>query len=264
MMAFVDTITRMFRAAPPPPPQPPKPPEPIFGEIAFTDPTRLVGRITRYNPSELVGARGLQIFEQMAKDPEVRACLKLKINSACNTGWVVNSSEGKPAHWPPTAFSEWVFDNLDENEIGATTLDGDLVELATNALTYGFALSEKIWTEITYGPWRGRIALHALKARSPHGLVFEQDQYGNLVPDGIIQQSNPKNRLPRDKFVLFSHEAAFGNPYGQSDLTAAHLPWWVKTQATKWLAMLLERLGIPPIFGLYNPSAMRAARWWRI
>jgi phage gp29-like protein len=34
----------------------------------------------------------------------------------------------------------------------------------------------------------------------------------------------------------------------------AYFPWWTKYNAQKWLAMLLERLGIPPIFGLYNPT----------
>jgi len=77
-----------------------------------------------------------------------------------------------------------------------------------------------------------------------------------------VQPSNPYNngRLPRDKFVLFTYQSQFGNPYGTSDLEAAYFPWWLKHNAQKWLAMLLERFGIPPIFGLYNPSRYAADR----
>jgi hypothetical protein len=59
--------------------------------------------------------------------------------------------------------------------------------------------------------------------------------------------------MPRSKFVLFTYQSQFGNPYGCSDLEATYFPWWTKYNAQKWLAMLLERFGIPPVFGLYDP-----------
>jgi hypothetical protein len=237
---------------------------PIRGEVAYADPRRLFPGSEKYrtfNPSTLVGMRGLQLFDEMRRDDQVKAALAFKKHACIATGWTVTSPEGKSKDWEPTRFARWVLENMDPHEIGSTTLDGDLYEIL-GALDYGFSVSEKIYSEITEGPFRGHVGLRSLKTRSPHHISFAQDVYGNLAADGVVQPSNPYNngRLPRDKFVLFTYQSQFGNPYGTSDLEAAYFPWWLKHNAQKWLAMLLERFGIPPIFGLYNPSRYAADR----
>jgi phage gp29-like protein len=251
-MSLVSRVRSYFRAAPPPPPPPP-------GEVAFADPRRLFpkGYSTPYNPSALVRGRGLRVFEEMRKDDQVKAALAFKKHTVIATGWTVSSPEGQPEDWEPTRFVRWVLENLDPTEIGSVTLDGDLFEIL-GALDFGFSLTEKLWTTIEYGPFAGQIGLKSLKTRAPHTFRFDQDAFGNLRDDGIIQDGNTveaAGRLPRDKFVLFSYMSEFSNPYGTSDLEAAYFPWWIKNNSQKWLAMLLERLGIPPIFGLYSPNA---------
>jgi phage gp29-like protein len=250
-VSLVSRVRSYFRPAPSPPP-------PSAGEVAFADPRRLFpsGYSTPYNPSALVRGRGMRIFEEMRKDDQVKAALAFKKHTVIATGWTVSSPEGQPDDWEPTRFVRWVLENLDPTEIGSVTLDGDLYEVL-GALDFGFSLTEKIWAPIEFGEFSGKIGLKSLKTRAPHDFRFEQDVYGNLNPDGIVQPANPNfpgGKLPREKFALFTYQSEFGNPYGSSDLEAAYFPWWIKSNAQKWLAMLLERLGIPPIFGLYNPN----------
>ena len=125
----------------------------------------------------------------------------------------------------------------------------------------GFSVVEKIYA---IEDATGLVRLTALKARKPHSFDFVCDVHGNLLPDGLRQRqaglglssfsTGLGTPLPRDKFVLFVNEMEFGNFYGRSDLEAAYRPWLVKDHAYRWLAMLLERLGVPPIFALYNPD----------
>ncbi|HEV8642063.1 MAG TPA: DUF935 family protein [Methylomirabilota bacterium] len=237
-----------------------KPPEPPAreGELAFADPRRLFpgGYSMPYNPSHLASRRGLRVFDEMRRDDQVKAALAFKKHAILTTGWTVTSPEGQPDEWEPTMFVRWVLNNLDPGEVGGGTLDNDLYEILSG-LDYGFSLTEKIWAPIEDGEWAGHLGLRSLKTRAPHYFWFEQDQFGNLLPDGVIQMTNSMvkaGKLPREKFVLYTYQPSFSNPYGTSDLEAAYRPYWAKDNTFKWLAMLLERLGIPPVFGLYNPT----------
>src|SRR5262245_48878729 len=262
------SIATRFRAAvkafQAPAPAPARPVPPRGGELAYADPRRLFpGRqpFATHNPSFLVGTKGLAIFDEMRRDDQVKSALAVKKFACLSTGWKVQSPEGKPQNWEPTLFARWVLEHMDPNAIGAPTLDGDLYEILS-ALDYGYSVTEKVWDEIIGGPYDGMIGLRALKTRAPHSLTFSQDEFGNLLPDGILQQSNTAikaGRLPRYEFVLYSYQSQFSNPYGTSDLEAAYTPWWIKYNSQKWLAMLLERFGIPPLFGIYDPARYAGA-----
>jgi len=262
-MTFTERILQTFRFRNPTGtfrPAPAKNQEtPVRGEVAHSDPRRLFpgsDKFSTFNPSKLVGAKGLDVFDEMRRDDQVKAALAFKKHACIATGWTVTSPEGKPEDWEVTKFAKWVLENLDPHEIGSATLDGDMYEML-GALDYGFSITEKIWAPIVDGEFAGLVGLKALKTRSPHHITFAQDEYGNLADDGIIQATNGRfvgGKMPRSKFVLFSYQSQFGNPYGTSDLEAAYFPWWTKYNAIKWLAMLLERFGIPPIFGLYTPG----------
>jgi SPP1 gp7 family putative phage head morphogenesis protein len=234
-----------------------------LGEFAFMDPRRLFpgGITTQYNPSWLVGRRGLQIFDQMRRDDQVKAALAFKKHTILASGWTVTSPQGESDDWEVTAFVRWVFAHLGHGEI-VGTMEQDLLEVLSG-LDYGYSITEKLWAPVADGPFSGLLGLSALKTRQPRDFNFDQDPFGNLLPDGLIQQGNtvlPGGRLPVHKFVLYVHDPLFGNYYGTSDLEAAYRAYWLKDNAYKWLAMLLESLGIPPIFGLYQPGRYTEAQ----
>ncbi|MBI4185312.1 MAG: DUF935 family protein [Proteobacteria bacterium] len=232
----------------------PRAPAALAGEVAFADPLRLFSGqgFAPYNPSRLVQRRGLDVFDAMRRDEQVKAALKLKKEAVIASGWDVISPEGRPADWEVTRFVRWALESL------AGTFEGALRGVLT-ALDFGYSLTEKVYEGPRPTPFGRRLVLAALKSRRPHGIAIRTDAFGNV--EAILQERPGGTlELPREKFVLFAHDGEFGNPYGTSDLEAAYRAWWTKDNAYKWLAMLLERLGIPPVFALYDPERFTAAQ----
>lgn len=218
-----------------------KPKPPMDGEVSSADPYHLFfggqTSMMQYNPSELVSRKGYSIYDKMRKDDQVKAAMAFKKQSAIASGWTIMPPEGMAEDAEPVEFVKGVLDKLDG------TFKRNLLEILT-ALDYGFSVSELVFEERDL-----QIALKAVKTRRPHEWEFEVDGGGNLTK---LKQSSKD--MPVDKFVVYSYGYEFSNHYGNSDLEAAYRPWWGKDNAYKWLAILLEKHGIPPIFALYDPN----------
>lgn len=213
-------------------------PRKLKGEIALFDPFATLGfKKTRYNPSVLISRKGYQIIDEMIKDDQIKAALNFKKHSVLSAGWQVTSPNDAPKDWEVTEFVQSVLKNM----VG--TFDNDIKEILS-AIEYGFSISEKIFD---YDK-SGKIVLKEIKTKMPHHMEFYQDDYGNL--EQIYQ--NQKLIDPIDKFVIYTYNKRFGNIYGSSDLESAYRPWFVKENSYKWFAVYLERMGIPPIFALYE------------
>jgi SPP1 gp7 family putative phage head morphogenesis protein len=207
-----------------------------------------------YNPSTLVGRKGLHVFDRMRKDEQIKAALTFKKLAILASGWEIQPPKDQQPVWEPVRFIEYVFEHMEGS------IENALIDLFT-AFDYGYAVAEKIFMQYDTGPFAGKIGLRSLRTRAPHDITFKTDMYGNLESNGIIQTVLGKtNKLPVEKFVIFSNGKEFGNYYGVSELEAAYRPWWIKENAYRWLAMLLERFGIPPIFALYNPVKFTPAQ----
>ncbi len=229
-----------------PPPTPPR-----LGDLAWADPRRLFPAphgITPYNPSELVQRQGLRLFHRMRRDEQVKAALAFKKWAVLGGGYELVAPEGQADTWAPKRFVEEVFDHLE------TTLPNALLDVLS-ALDYGVSVTEQIWARSETQALRGALVLHSLETRAPWSFAFYADAYGHLPPNGLRQdQMGQEVPLPQDKFVIYVHEGSFGNWYGTSDLESAYRAWWLKDNAYKWFAMLLERYGIPPILALFDPQ----------
>ena len=229
---------------------------PQMGELAIAN-SRMwtAAQMPVYNPSALVTRKGLSIFDEMRKDDQIKAALWFKKLAAVSSGWEVVSPEGEDETYKPTKFLK--------NELGSLIqpLDQIVSTGILSALDFGFSISEVLFRKIDTGEFSGLIGISNIKTRAPHDISFKMDKFGNLEKDGIIQSTpdGPKS-LPPNKFILYAYQSEFSNPYGRSDLEAAYSKWWVKENAYRWLAMLLERFGIPPIFALYDPSSMNPSQ----
>ncbi|MDR7537438.1 MAG: DUF935 family protein [Armatimonadota bacterium] len=214
---------------------------PPLGELAVADPRLWAGGWWP-NPSQLVGTRGLGIFDRMMADDQVKAAISFKRAAVLATGWEVVAPDSTPEAAERAAFVRWCLESVEGS------FHDDLWQVLS-ALVYGYSVTELVWERVADGPYKDFVRLRALKTRRPHDFAFELDAHGNIT--GLVQMGQ---RLPPGKFLIFTHDAEFGNPYGRSDLEAAFRHWWVKDNALKWLAMLLERLGIPMIYALYDPT----------
>jgi phage gp29-like protein len=216
------------------------PPRPSMTEVAHADPSRLfpTGPSVAYNPNALITRRGYMTIVEMLRDDQIKAALAFKKNAVMASGWSIHPPEGMDEDDERVEFCRNLLKNLEGS------FESTLLEIMT-ALEYGFSVTERVWKEDA----DGALVYRSLKTRAPQYLHFKQDVYGNVT--GIRQNTQD---LPLEKFIIYTYDGVFSNPYGTTDLEAAYRPWWVKRNAYNWLAMFLERLGIPPIFALYNPN----------
>ncbi len=217
--------------------------------LAFVDPSRLTSSwaITPYNPSYLVTRKGLQIYDAMKRDEQVKAALKFKSDSVLASGWEVVSPGDQDENWEVTRF---VRDSLDFIPGGWNLI---LVNILS-AMTYGFSISERLYEERASGEWKGKLVLSRVQSIKPHYIDFLTDEFGLLK--GVVQQltGHSNDPMPPAKFILYAHAHEFGNFYGTSDLEAAYRSYWTKDNAYKWLAITLERFGMAPLFAMYDPN----------
>lgn len=213
---------------------------------AYVDPSRLLAGwvLQPYNPSWLVTRKGLQIYDQMRRDEQVKAALKFKKDSVLAAGWEIVSPADEDEDWEVTRF---VRASLTYVQDGWHTVLMNML----SALDYGYAISEKVYAEAETGEWQGKLILSRVQSLKPHYLDFIADEYGQLL--GVLQQSPAVKHLAPGKLVYYTYNREFGNYYGVSDLESAYRPFWVKENTYKWLAVALERYGMPPLFALYDP-----------
>ena len=229
----------------------------LFSARALVDPSRLIaGRyFYPYNPSLLATRKGLGIFDLMKVDEQVKVCLAFMKNTALAGGWEVVSPEGEAADWEVTQFVHDAFTHMPG---GAE----DALLKVMLGIDYGYSVTEKVYGDVAWAP--GRKAITQFISIKPHYIDIQADQHGAVL--GLVQRYAPPGgergipAMPPDKFVLYTHDIEFENHYGRSALEAAYRPWWTKDNAYKWLAIMLERFGMPPLFLFYDPNAYQGGQ----
>ncbi len=200
----------------------------------------------QYNPSSLVGRKGMRIYDEMRRDEQIKAALAFKKHAILAAGWDIVSPEGKPDDWEPTQFVDWNFDRLD-GSISDRIMDM-LLEL-----DYGFSVGELVWEQNADPRFTGKWAISDIVSIKPHSIRFQQDESGKISE--IMQWGVGREiSIPPEKLIIMTYQGEWSNPFGRADLEACYEAFWAKTNANKWLSILLERFGIPPIFAMYNQN----------
>jgi hypothetical protein len=205
---------------------------------------------TRYNPDMLaIKKGGLKVYHEMRLDDQAKAALHLKKSAIVHPGWTVEGENEQLVE-----FVEHVFNGM----VGTVE---DLVRSILSAYDYGFSVHEKVYAYIEDGPFKGKIGVSSIKQKSPTRILFRTDDFGNLLPDGIVQQQRDGQLkgMPPDKFVLFSYGKEFDNFYGESDLRAAYRFWFLKVNFFRYWGMYLEKFGMPLVLGKAPNAGLGAA-----
>jgi len=223
--------------------------------------------IVRENPDEVVRKKGLQVFESMeAKDGHYAAVLQTRKLALLGKSYEIQPASADPRDQEIADFIRWNLEQMKGSFLQ------DRLEIL-DALGKGFSLMEKVWTRVERGPWAGRVALKALKAKDQQQFGFDLDEFDNIKDDGIIQNpmfshtirlsntlawtaeeklrtstaAGMNLRLPRDKFVVFTFNGRAENPYGRGLGSACYWYSWFKTEGFKFWMVFLERFGSPTI-----------------
>lgn len=126
----------------------------------------------------------------------------------------------------------------------------DLLEQILDAYGKGFSLTEKIFR------YRddGSLTLGTLKTRHPATWLIHTDDAGNV---GRYEQRGSKGSQDIDprSLIHYVNQPRYQNPYGRSDLRAAHDAWFVKRQIIRFYAIYLEKAASPTPVARYDKNA---------
>lgn len=214
--------------------------KPSFGEVGAAGTMVMKGmKLLPYNPDDLVRskAKGLKLYQEMFREPYIKAALGQKKTKTLNIGWDILPASKDAKDIEIAAFVKW---NL-SSQLGGS-FKRDIYEML-DALDNGFSISEKIWGVAEQGKHKGKVILKNIKSKDPYYFDFETDEFGNLGKTGLVMNSNAGKRdnLDVEKFVVFSYLMRYENHYGNSDLRAAYRAFWIKDTAWKLRCVYMER-----------------------
>lgn len=193
-----------------------------------------------WNPDPLARGNNYHIYDEMRSDDQIKAVLSIKKDLVISTGWEIICEDEE--------IREFITRNLSQIHQGQA-LDSTFEDVLWDILTsydYGFSMSEVVYNltlEKLYG-------IKAIKVRPPHSFKFHIDPKGEVLE---IEQSGVAGtlRFKPDKFLHHVYQQEFGNPFGKSDLQAAHKHWVLKKHFVKFFGIYVERFANPTIVGKY-------------
>ena len=205
-----------------------------------------------YNPDEVYQKTGnLNKYDEMLTDDQVKAVMEMKKFSVLCKGGDVQPNDRDEDQEKQKEMADFLNYCFTDGMVGS--FSRVLLKIMT-AYQYGFNVSEKIFKKIQGGLYDGKIGLHKIKSRPPHGFQFQVDTGGNL--EKLIQDDKTESPLELKYFIIYSYNVDFdGNFYGNSDLRAAYTPWWDKRFLRKFRNVRNERFGMPTVMGMYPHGA---------
>jgi len=198
-----------------------------------------------YNPDSLYQKNsGYAIHDQMREDDQISSVLGLKKLITLNADYDIECEDDDVRNF--------LFDCFDKYIDG--TFRSKLYEILS-CMDYGFSITEKIASVIETKDGN-RIVFNKLKTRAPHTFEIHTDDFGNTTE--IMQHTGKKGDISLDpkKFILYSYNSEFDNPYGKTLFNkGVYRAWWSKDAIIKFWNMYLERFGMPLTVGTIPKSA---------
>jgi SPP1 gp7 family putative phage head morphogenesis protein len=189
-----------------------------------------------YNPDPLVNGNSYRIYDEMRHDDQVKSALSFKKDLILSPGWEIKCKKKE--------IKETLENNLRE-EMGSCSFEDSLRDIMS-AYDYGFSLTEVLYKK----PENGVIKIRDIKTRPPHTFEFHLTEIGDVEKIVQRQSAGSKDFKP-SYFLHFTYQPEFGNPYGKSDLRAAHQAWKTKKFFLRFWAIYVERFAAPTILGEY-------------
>lgn len=202
-----------------------------------------------YNPDDLYQKRGdYSLFDKMREDDQISSLLNLKKFIILGADWGIECDDEN--------IKEFIENVLKEQ------IEGGIIKhlySILSAIDYGFSVTEKILDIVDYENKQYAV-FTKLKTRAPHTFEFPTDSHGNLQ---YIKQYTDSVDLKLDpaKFILYSYNNEFDNPYGKSDLNiGVYRAYWSKDAIIKFWNIYCERFGMPTVKGKMPMGAKDQAK----
>ena len=162
-------------------------------------------QIGSYNPDDLVEKNGEAVYQQMLREPYVKAGLRQVKMGVTSLDWDVAPASDSAEDLAAAAFVRYALERLDG------VFKQDLYDIL-DALDVGHSITEKVCRVIERGPFAGKIGLRCLKAKDPSLFEFEMDRFLNIT--GLVLSLDTDEPVwldPRD-FIIFAHLGRYESP----------------------------------------------------
>jgi len=234
--------------------QQPTGPEQFREELTAWDAVfRQAFKLPPYNPDELLSTRGIETYDRMMADAQVRASINTKRYSLLARPWQIFPSIRDRSH-PQYQQACDARDFVDDALRGLNGPDGSIREFRhtlfemMSAFYRGFSLAEMIWRIEERGRWRGKVTLGAIKFKNPKQIGFDLDDFLNVRAVTSVTPTGGMVSVPRSKCLLYVYNQRDELPYGDSDLRAVYKHYLSKTRIIEFWNLRLQRFGIPFAF----------------
>lgn len=191
----------------------------------------------RYNPDDLVGRKGLRIYQQMRLDEQVKAVVNFKRDAITARGWSFKYEDTSSLSEEERARRCYVFEQILCRMRGSFV---DAINLVAMGRDYGLSLTEKIYSDVTIDK-QTYVGISEFRGRDPSSFEFYTDDFGTLTR--VVQQV-PFRRVDVDmsRVIHYVHSPEFDPYYGRSDLREAYRAWYAKDTLVKLWLMYLEKM----------------------
>lgn len=185
-----------------------------------------------------------EIYDQMQNDPLVRSALNVKKLGTLAVHWRIDPPNTGEDADTRLKFIQYAFDEM-ESDISAVLFD------TLDALAKGFAVQEIVY-KVDTREFDGFTIIHAIKPKDPALFGFDVDEYLNIRALTLNIPGEAPRDLPFDRFVLFAHNARYGEPIGDSDLRPAYRHWKIKCELIQQWSEHLEKFASPTVAGTFQ------------
>jgi phage gp29-like protein len=213
--------------------------KPITDEIAGTEKDIFADYIGRIAAGDYSG-RTSEPFEELMRDPQVRACMQSRRLSVIGKEWeVIPASEKRPdlkiAEFVKEALLSFDFDSARSSLL--------------SAIVTGFKPAEIMWEYSEGSVW-----IRDIIGRSARRFIFGKDGSLRLL---TFKNMIDGEELPERKFQVFTYGSENGSPYGYGLGPTLYWPVWFKKNAIKFWMIFAEKFGSPTAVGKYPPGTTK-------
>jgi SPP1 gp7 family putative phage head morphogenesis protein len=200
-----------------------------------------------YNPDDLAGKKGLDIYKTMQqRDGQVKAIFLLKKHARLSTPWSIRpEDENDEDAINQSNFIEYCFSDMRGN------INNSLLKI-WNAMRDGYSIAEINYKIISGGEFKGMIGIDNIKIRKAKNYMFECDEFGNIKENGLVEAGY--KHLSINKFILFTYNPNDDDSdsiYGESDFRAAYRYYFSNDIIQRFWNIYLEKYGQPTVIGHY-------------
>lgn len=165
----------------------------------------------------------------MKRDAQIKACLATKRLSVLSETCEVFPADDSAIAAKVAAFVSSAVAAIPGGWQGITTG-------ALDALAMGYAVGEYVFDV----PGN----LSAIRWHDPRRFAPHADSFGNIEGIEVLDAAQV---FEPSRFIWFTYEGNYGNPFGESDLVAAYRPYATKDEVRRMWLTALDKFGTPSV-----------------